>query len=196
VRRNLRFTRRWPWRWRQYVSPKRWYVQWTQNISELHLRHWKRVREDGKSRGEQDGKESVWACYNWKYFFPLLISTQSVEFWYIDFYTTLCFVNQRNKKTNAMLAHALTGTRYFYSLNVILSHLIPTSSQGVSTHNTNTDKSEKVGFEVLTAVSIKMAVFWVVAPCSLVFYQTTRCYNPEDSHLHTHRRENLKSYLG
>jgi hypothetical protein len=26
-------------------------------------------------------------------------------------------------------------------------------------------------------------------------YQTTRCYNPEDSHLHTHRRENLKSYF-
>jgi hypothetical protein len=84
-----------------------------------------------------------------------------------------------------------------------------------------------------------MAVFWVLAPCSLVevyqsfrgpccihhqgheylihdqgdelpialmmeaakisepmlnFYQTTRCYNPEDSNLHTHRRENLKSY--
>jgi hypothetical protein len=27
------------------------------------------------------------------------------------------------------------------------------------------------------------------------FYQTTRCYNPEDSHLHTHRRENLKYYM-
>jgi hypothetical protein len=26
------------------------------------------------------------------------------------------------------------------------------------------------------------------------FYQTTRCYNPEDSHLRTQRRENLKSY--
>jgi hypothetical protein len=26
------------------------------------------------------------------------------------------------------------------------------------------------------------------------FYQTTRRYNPEDSHLHTHRLENLKSY--
>jgi hypothetical protein len=26
------------------------------------------------------------------------------------------------------------------------------------------------------------------------FYQTTRCYNPEDNNLHTHRRENLKSY--
>jgi hypothetical protein len=64
----------------------------------------------------------------------------------------------------------------------------------------------------------KMAVFWVVEPCSLVeasiiraiitlmmeaastsetsinFYQTTRCYSPEDSHLHTRRSENLKSY--
>jgi hypothetical protein len=76
--------------------------------------------------------------------------------------------------------------------------------------------SDRVGFEVLTAVRKKMAVFWVLAPCSLVevyqrfrgpyclrhqgddfimmmevartsetlvnFYQTTRRYNPEDSH--------------
>jgi hypothetical protein len=27
------------------------------------------------------------------------------------------------------------------------------------------------------------------------FYQTARRYNPEDSHLRTHRRENLKSHL-
>jgi hypothetical protein len=27
------------------------------------------------------------------------------------------------------------------------------------------------------------------------FYQTTRHYNPEDSHLRNHRRENLKSCL-
>jgi hypothetical protein len=57
-----------------------------------------------------------------------------------------------------------------------------------------------------------MAVFCVVAPCSLVeiirakmeavrssetsvnFYQTTRRYNPEDSHLSTNSRDNLKSY--
>jgi hypothetical protein len=57
-----------------------------------------------------------------------------------------------------------------------------------------------------------MAGFWVLAPCSLVevlialmmeaakiseklvnFFQTTRRYNPEDSHFRTHRRENLKS---
>jgi hypothetical protein len=25
-------------------------------------------------------------------------------------------------------------------------------------------------------------------------HQSTRRYNPDDSHLHTHRRENLKSY--
>jgi hypothetical protein len=41
--------------------------------------------------------------------------------------------------------------------------------------------------------NMKMTVFWVVAPCSLVlaastsetlvnFYQTARRYNPEDSH--------------
>jgi hypothetical protein len=36
-------------------------------------------------------------------------------------------------------------------------------------------KEEDVGFEVLTAVSTKMAVFWVVAPCSLVeVYQRFR----------------------
>jgi hypothetical protein len=29
---------------------------------------------------------------------------------------------------------------------------------------------------------------------SVNFYQTTRRYNPEDSHLRTHRRENLISY--
>jgi hypothetical protein len=60
-----------------------------------------------------------------------------------------------------------------------------------------------------------MAVFWVVAPYSLVqvraialmieaartsetlanLHQTTRRYNPEDGHLRTHRRENLKSYF-
>jgi hypothetical protein len=28
------------------------------------------------------------------------------------------------------------------------------------------------------------------------FYQTTLRYNPEHSHLRTHRRENLKTYLG
>jgi hypothetical protein len=64
-----------------------------------------------------------------------------------------------------------------------------------------------------------MAVFWVLAPCSPVdvygrftgacclimeeagtseasvnFYQTTRRKNPEDSHLHIRRRENLKSH--
>jgi hypothetical protein len=42
---------------------------------------------------------------------------------------------------------------------------------------------------------MKMAAFWVVVPCSLVeVYQTTRRNNPEDKHLHTRSRENLKSH--
>jgi hypothetical protein len=57
-----------------------------------------------------------------------------------------------------------------------------------------------------------MAVSWVVAPFTLeeiyecfrgtccfhhqgAFYQSTRRYNPEDSHLHTRRLENFKSSL-
>jgi hypothetical protein len=51
-----------------------------------------------------------------------------------------------------------------------------------------------------------MVVFWVVALIALMmeaantsemsvnFCQTTRRYSPEDSHLRTHRRENLKTY--
>jgi hypothetical protein len=54
---------------------------------------------------------------------------------------------------------------------------------------------------------MKMAVFWVVAPCShrpddggnkhlwnVGKLLTTRRNKPEDSHLLTHRRENLKSH--
>jgi hypothetical protein len=61
--------------------------------------------------------------------------------------------------------------------------------------------NELLRFQVLTAASMKMTVFWDVAPCSLVeisgpddgaastsktsvnFYQTTQRNNPEDSHL-------------
>jgi hypothetical protein len=52
----------------------------------------------------------------------------------------------------------------------------------------------QVGFEILTAVSTKMAGFWVLAPIALMmeaartsetlvnFYQTTWRYNPEENH--------------
>jgi hypothetical protein len=63
-------------------------------------------------------------------------------------------------------------------------------------------------FEIVS--DMKMAVFWVFAPCSQVeiyrrfrgayylhnqvgFYETTRRSIPEESPLHTRRRENLKS---
>jgi hypothetical protein len=79
-----------------------------------------------------------------------------------------------------------------------LSNLKDYDELGWRRKGTHTD----VRFEVLTAVSKKVTVFWVVGPCSLVialmmeaartsetlvkFYQTTRRYNPEDSHLRTH----------
>jgi hypothetical protein len=81
-----------------------------------------------------------------------------------------------------------------------------------------------VRFKVLTVASMKMAVFWIAAPFSLVevyhclevlavsiiramdtaentsetsvnLYQTTCRYNPEDSHLRSRGRENLKFHL-
>jgi hypothetical protein len=72
------------------------------------------------------------------------------------------------------------------------------NNQGKCNLQSYLDKLKEVGFEVLTAVSMKMGVVWVVAPCSLVhialmmeaartsetlvnFYQTTRRYNPEES---------------
>jgi hypothetical protein len=51
---------------------------------------------------------------------------------------------------------------------------------------------------------MNMAVFWAIAlmmeaastsETSVNLCQTTRRYNPEDSHIHTRRRENLKAHL-
>jgi hypothetical protein len=83
----------------------------------------------------------------------------------------------------------------------------------------------RMRFQVLMAISMKLAVFWVVSPCSLVevykhfrgacclvivlmmealstfgilvnFYQTTWCNNPEDGHLQLERGvENVRLML-
>jgi hypothetical protein len=49
----------------------------------------------------------------------------------------------------------------------------------------STSNNNIVGFEVLTAASVKMAAFWVVAPCSLVevyqrFRGTCCLHRPDD----------------
>jgi hypothetical protein len=45
------------------------------------------------------------------------------------------------------------------------------------------------------AASIIRAMTHRISDTSVNFYQTARRNNPEDSHLHTHRRENLKSHM-
>jgi hypothetical protein len=45
----------------------------------------------------------------------------------------------------------------------------------VLTNNHSSELTKQLGFEVLTAVSTKTAVFWVAAPCNLVeVYQCFR----------------------
>jgi hypothetical protein len=46
----------------------------------------------------------------------------------------------------------------------------------------------------LTAIITLMMEATRTSETLVKFYQTTWRYNPEDSHLHTHRRENLESY--
>jgi hypothetical protein len=59
-------------------------------------------------------------------------------------------------------------------------------------------KTWKVGFEVLTAVSMKMAGFWVVAPCSLVeVYQRYRgpcCHHQQGDVTHGNVGKLLPDY--
>jgi hypothetical protein len=63
-------------------------------------------------------------------------------------------------------------------------------------------------FQINMCRDMKMAVLWVSTSAMIALmmeagstcetpvnlYQTTRRYNPDDSHLHTRRRENLKYY--
>jgi hypothetical protein len=59
----------------------------------------------------------------------------------------------------------------------VLMVAVSTSETSVNFYQTTrrNNPDDKLGFEVLTAVSTKMAVFWVVAPCSLVeVYQRFR----------------------
>jgi hypothetical protein len=57
--------------------------------------------------------------------------------------------------------------------------------------------SELQSYNIIIASIIRSALMMGAARTSetlVNFYQTTRRYNLEDSHLRSHRRENLKSY--
>jgi hypothetical protein len=53
-----------------------------------------------------------------------------------------------------------------------------------------TDVSEELAATIIALMMVAASA----SETSLNFYQITRRKNPEDSHLHTRRRENLKSH--
>jgi hypothetical protein len=122
-------------------------------------------------------------------------------------HSTLCF---RVKMATAVFVETLEGLQQMMRLKPEsrYSHSGCENLRKINGLGVERIKYRFVGFEVLTALSMKMAVFWVVAQCSLVevyqrfrgpcclhpsiirtsetlvnFYQTTRRYNPEDRHL-------------
>jgi hypothetical protein len=56
----------------------------------------------------------------------------------------------------------------------------------------SSDVSEVLAASIIRALMMEAAS---TSETLVNFYQTTRRYNPDDSHLRTHRCENLKSYL-
>jgi hypothetical protein len=94
-------------------------------------------------------------------------------------------------------SHCANINTYAYTvklqLNLIKLYELHTPiSLQVQTGHSLSIEVYQVGFNVITAVSMKMVVFWVIAPCSLVEVygrfrgvagDHRRHYNPDDSHL-------------
>jgi hypothetical protein len=57
-----------------------------------------------------------------------------------------------------------------------------------------TNVSEVLSASIITTISALMMKAVSTSETSVNLYQTTRRNNPENSHLHTRRRENLKSH--
>jgi hypothetical protein len=58
-----------------------------------------------------------------------------------------------------------------------------------------TDVSVVLAASIIRAMIALIMEAVSTSETSVNFYHTTRHNNPEDSHLHTRRRENLKSYI-
>jgi ribosomal protein L24E len=84
------------------------------------------VRAEGKIKRARGSKTAKSLCMYRKtenIFYPFNFDTVGGILIHGLLYS-LCFVNRRNYKTQAMQTHVLTRTRYFYSLNVIISYPI------------------------------------------------------------------------
>jgi hypothetical protein len=146
--------------------------------------------------------------------------------------------NKRRKAKHMFMSHNQMWNKIIRIMQTLLINASTTGKVQIFGHNNTKTKlaythkvKSRLNSENVCCNSVqnllKKAVFWVVAPSSLVevyrrfrgacyfhhqglmamkmeaastsetsviFYQTTRHNNPEDSHLHTCRRENLISY--
>jgi hypothetical protein len=107
--------------------------------------------------------------------------------------------------------HKITNTRHvtLYSQYVLqlLTPVLPSRFASCTNSPSNLALPHQtltlVTRHIPTSLFIKNGVFWVVTPCGScknrrfggTWRLATRRNNPEDTILHSHRRENLKSYI-
>jgi hypothetical protein len=119
----------------------------------------------------------------------ILLSTLRSSKWYppFSFYLSrhFCMFRPSHSLFSLNLAIVILWNRNYFALHTVnitqglWGHWICHNRVPETSHLFGWSKVKLVGFEVLTAVSTKMAVFWVVAPCGLVeIYQRFRgpCY--------------------
>jgi hypothetical protein len=104
----------------------------------------------------------------------LCFKEQACKVWYKSVYT---FSPYKRTYTHNMYTHTyIHSTIFFIYRFVAYCH-----------HSYNTTQYIYPDLQIFTTTNR-------VNITLINFYQTTRCYNPEDGHLRTHRRGNLKSY--
>jgi hypothetical protein len=139
---------------------------------------------------------------------PLLLSYRTSPRRSLDAADTSCRLTYR------LFIKSQTGVSYYHSciiisslgsVNIYTSGIIWTLSslafitcsgafQSLHNNNQRMDIWFQYKYKGLACYGALMMEAASISETSINFYQTTRRNNPEDSHLHTRRRENMKSH--
>jgi hypothetical protein len=82
----------------------------------------------------------------------------------------------------------------FIDVSVMLTASIIRAMSALIMEALSTSETSENLYHEERLIALMMEAARTTSETLVNFYQTTRRYNPEDSHLRTHRRENLKSY--